>query len=294
MQSAKKPRVGGRNSSIPFRGWLLICSCLALLFLSPIVASLLHSLKTPRDSSQSPPTYLPKTLSFDNYKSLANSSSGIISDGIFLYIKNSLVLAIITVIGTLILATLAGYGFAQFKFRGKEIYFSIILLMIMVPFQALLTPLYYLFSQVKIQNSLFGLGLIYITYQLPFSIFLMRNTFMVIPKALSEAALVDGCSSFKVFKSIMLPLAQPGIISVSLFAFFASWNEFIAALTMISTQEKYPLPVVLTLLLDRQMGATNFGFLQAGVVVTMIPCILLFLVLQKYYVSGLISGGVKS
>jgi multiple sugar transport system permease protein len=255
---------------------------------------LLHSLKTPRDSSQSPPTYLPKTLSFDNYKSLANSSSGIISNGIFVYIQNSLILALITVIGTLILATLAGYGFAQFKFKGKEIYFSAILLMIMVPFQALLTPLYFLFSQVGIQNSLFGLGLIYITYQLPFSIFLMRNTFMVIPKALSEAALVDGCSSFKVFKSIMLPLAQPGIISVSLFAFFASWNEFIAALTMISTQEKYPLPVVLTLLLDRQMGATNFGFLQAGVVVTMIPCILLFLVLQKYYVSGLISGGVKS
>lgn len=294
MASSKKPRVGGRNSSIPFRGWFLICSCLTLLFLSPIVSSLLHSLKTPRDSSQNPPTYLPKTLSFQNYKSLANSSSGIISDGIYLYIKNSLVLAVITVIGTLILATLAGYGFAQFKFKGKEIYFSMILLMIMVPFQALLTPLYFLFSQVGIQNSLFGLGLIYITYQLPFSIFLMRNTFMVIPKALSEAALVDGCSSFKVFKSIMLPLAQPGIISVSLFAFFASWNEFIAALTMISTQEKYPLPVVLTLLLDRQMGATNFGFLQAGVVVTMIPCILLFLVLQKYYVSGLISGGVKS
>jgi multiple sugar transport system permease protein len=294
VSAKKRSRVGSRNSSIPFRGWILICSCLALLFLSPIVSSLLHSLKTPRDSSQSPPTYLPKTLSFDNYKSLANSSSGIISNGIFVYIQNSLILALITVIGTLILATLAGYGFAQFKFKGKEIYFSAILLMIMVPFQALLTPLYFLFSQVGIQNSLFGLGLIYITYQLPFSIFLMRNTFMVIPKALSEAALVDGCSSFKVFKSIMLPLAQPGIISVSLFAFFASWNEFIAALTMISTQEKYPLPVVLTLLLDRQMGATNFGFLQAGVVVTMIPCILLFLVLQKYYVSGLISGGVKS
>ena len=289
-----KSKVGSRNSSIPFRGWLLICSCLAVLFLSPIVASFLHSLKTPRESASSPPTYIPKHFSFDNYKALANSSKGIISDGIFLYIRNSIVLAIITVIGTLILSTLAGYGFAQFNFKGKKVFFALILLMIMVPFQALLTPLYYLFSQVGIQNSLYGLSLIYITYQLPFSIFLMRNTFMVIPKALAEAALVDGCSSFKVFKSIMLPLARPGIISVSLFAFFASWNEFIAALTMISTQENYPLPVVLTLLLDRQMGATNFGFLQAGVVVTMIPCILLFLVLQKYYVSGLVSGGVKS
>lgn len=290
----KKIKVGGRNSSIPFRGWLLICICLSVLFVSPIISSILHSLKTARDSSESPPTYLPKVLSLENYKALADSSSGIISNGIFLYIRNSVVLALITVIGTLILATLAGYGFAQFKFRGKEIYFASILLMIMVPFQALLTPLYYLFSQVKIQNSLFGLSLIYITYQLPFSIFLMRNTFMVIPKALGEAALVDGCSTFKVFKSIMLPLARPGIISVALFAFFASWNEFIAALTMLSTQENYPLPVVLTLLTDRQMGATNFGFLQAGVVVTMVPCIVLFLVLQKYYVSGLISGGVKS
>jgi multiple sugar transport system permease protein len=265
-----------------------------VLFLSPILSSLFHSLKTPKDSASSPPTYIPPTFSLDNYQSLANSSSGIISDGIYLYIGNSLLLAGLTVIGTLILATLAGYGFARFKFKGREIYFAIILLMIMVPFQALLTPIYFLFAQVGLQNSLVGLSLIYITYQLPFSIFLMRNTFMVIPQALGEAAMVDGCSPFKVFRSIMLPLAQPGIISVALFAFFASWNEFIAALTMISVQEKYPLPVVLTLLSDRQMGATNFGFLQAGVVVTMIPCIALFLVLQKYYVSGLVSGGVKS
>ena len=290
----KKSKRRSRNSSIPFRGWLVICISLMVHFLSPILSSFFHSLKTPKDSASSPPTYIPPTFSLDNYQSLANSSSGIISDGIYLYIGNSLLLAGLTVIGTLILATLAGYGFARFKFKGREIYFAIILLMIMVPFQALLTPIYFLFAQVGLQNSLVGLSLIYITYQLPFSIFLMRNTFMVIPQALGEAAMVDGCSPFKVFRSIMLPLAQPGIISVALFAFFASWNEFIAALTMISVQEKYPLPVVLTLLSDRQMGATNFGFLQAGVVVTMIPCIALFLVLQKYYVSGLVSGGVKS
>jgi len=290
----KKRKVGSRNSSIPFRGWLVICISLMTLFLSPILASLFHSLKTAKDSATSPPTYLPPTFSIENYRSLANSSTGVISDGIYLYIWNSVVLAVITVIGTLILSTLAGYGFARFNFKGKEVFFAAILLMIMVPFQALLTPIYFLFSQTGLQNSLLGLGLIYITYQLPFSIFLMRNTFMVIPKALGEAAMVDGCSQFKIFKTIMLPLARPGVISVALFAFFASWNEFIAALTMISVQEKYPLPVILTLLLDRQMGAINFGFLQAGVVVTMIPCIALFLVLQKYYVSGLVSGGVKS
>lgn len=290
----KKSNQRGRNSFIPFRGWLIICISLMVLFLSPILASLFHSLKTPKDSVSSPPTYIPPTFSLDNYQSLVNSSNGIISDGIYLYIGNSLILAALTVLGTLVLATLAGYGFARFNFKGKEVYFAVILLMIMVPFQALLTPIYFLFSKVGLQNSLLGLSLIYITYQLPFSIFLMRNTFMVIPQALGEAAMVDGCSPFKVFKSIMLPLSQPGIISVALFAFFASWNEFIAALTMFSVQEKYPLPVVLTLLGDRQMGATNFGFLQAGVVVTMIPCIALFLVLQKYYVSGLVSGGVKS
>jgi len=290
----KKRKVGSRNSSIPFRGWLVICVSLMTLFLSPILASLLHSLKTAKDSAMSPPTFLPPTFSLENYKSLVNSSTGVISNGIYLYIWNSVVLAVITVIGTLILSTLAGYGFARFNFKGKELFFAAILLMIMVPFQALLTPIYFLFSQTGLQNSLLGLGLIYITYQLPFSIFLMRNTFMVIPKALGEAALVDGCTQFKIFKTIMLPLARPGVISVALFAFFASWNEFIAALTMISVQEKYPLPVILTLLTDRQMGATNFGFLQAGVMVTMIPCIVLFLFLQKYYVSGLISGGVKS
>lgn len=290
----KKSKRRGRNSPIPFRGWLVICISLMILFLSPILSSLLHSVKTPKDSASSPPTYIPPTFSFENYRALATSSNGLISNGIHVYIGNSLILATLTVLGTLFLATLGGYGFARFNFKGKEIYFAVILLMIMVPFQALLTPIYFLFSQIELQNSLIGLSLIYITYQLPFSIFLMRNTFVVIPRELGEAAMVDGCSPFKVFRSVMLPLSRPGIISVALFAFFASWNEFIAALSMISVQEKYPLPVVLTLLSDRQLGSLNFGLLQAGVVVTMIPCITLFVVLQKYYVSGLISGGVKS
>jgi multiple sugar transport system permease protein len=283
-----------RHSPIPFRGWLVICVSLSILFLSPILASLLHSLKRPSDSAASPPGYIPREFSFENYRKLADSSGGLISDGIMLYVSNSLLLALITVLGSLFLSTLAGYGFARFKFRGRGLFFGLILLMIMVPFQALLTPIYFIFSQVGLQNSLIGLSLIYITYQLPFSIFLMRNTFMSIPVALGEAAMIDGCSPFKTFRSVMLPLAKPGIISVALFAFFASWNEFIAALSLISVQEKYSLPVVLTLLGDRQMGATNFGFLQAGVVVTMLPCIALFLVLQKYYVNGLISGSVKA
>ena len=132
----KKSKRRSRNSSIPFRGWLVICISLMVLFLSPILSSLFHSLKTPKDSASSPPTYIPPSFSLDNYQSLANSSSGIISDGIYLYIGNSLLLAGLTVIGTLVLATLAGYGFARFKFKGREIYFAIILLMIMVPFQA--------------------------------------------------------------------------------------------------------------------------------------------------------------
>jgi multiple sugar transport system permease protein len=114
-----------------------------------------------------------------------------------------------------------------------------------------------------------------------------------VPQALEEAALVDGASSFRMFRQIMLPLVRPGVITVALFAFFAAWNEFFAALILLSDQSQYTLPVALTLLQGSLLGQISWGTLQAGVMVSMVPCVIIYAVLQRYYVAGLLSGGIK-
>ena len=206
---------------------------------------------------------------------------------------NSVLVALGTVIGTVILATTAGYGFEKYGFFGRSTAFMVIIAMLMIPFQAVVTPLYIVLNKLGFHNSLTGLTLVYITYQLPFALFVMRNAFAAVPQALEEAALVDGASSVRMFRQVMLPLVRPGVITVALFAFFAAWNEFFAALILLSDQSKYTLPVALTLLQGSLLGQISWGTLQAGVMVSMIPCVIIYAVLQRYYVAGMLSGGIK-
>jgi multiple sugar transport system permease protein len=285
----RKEKVVVAHERMPGKAWFIICSCIAVMVLYPLVASLMSSLKDPKEAQQTPPSFFPQDWSFSSFRRLTG-----ISDGVTHYIVNSSLLAAGTVFGTLVLSVLAGYGFARFKFKTKGLLFGVILLMIMIPFQALLTPIYVIFGKIGLQNNLVGLCFIYITYQLPFSIFVMRNSFAEIPSSLEEAAIVDGCSPWTTFSRVMLPLAVPGCISVALFAFFASWNEFLAALILMNDQANYTLPIMLTLINARLYGQVDWGLMQAGVIVTMIPCMILFLTLQKYYVQGLMTGGVKA
>jgi multiple sugar transport system permease protein len=198
-----------------------------------------------------------------------------------------------TTLGTCLVATLAGYGFARFRFPLRGPLFGVVLVTLMVPFQAILTPLYMVMQTLHLQNTLAGLVLVYITFQLPLSVFLMRNSFAAVPRALEDAAALDGCGSFATLWRVMLAVVRPGLVTVALFAFFSAWNEFLAALVLLSDDAHYTLPIFLTTLVTGRLGAIQWGVLEAGVVVTMIPCVALFLLLQRYYVKGLISGAVK-
>jgi multiple sugar transport system permease protein len=273
--------------SLPALAWWTICICIAILFALPLLLSLVSSLRPPA-VSQGSPELIPKQISFGNFHGLNKLGSGIGA-----YLRNSVLVACATVIGTVVLATLAGFGFAKFRFFGRRIAFLAIILMLMIPFQAIVTPLYVMLVKVKLSDSLIGLAAVYITYQLPFSIFVMRNAFSAVPDALQESAHMDGCSTWRGFTKIMLPLAMPGAITVALFAFFTAWNEFFAALIFLSNQGKYTLPIMLTLIQGQQYGQVDWGLLQAGVMVTMLPCIVIFITLQRYYVQGMLSGSVK-
>jgi len=163
----------------------------------------------------------------------------------------------------------------------------------MVPFQALLTPMYSVLVFLHLQNSLLGLTLVYITFQMPFSLFVMRNAFAGVPQEIEDAAAMDGASTLSTLLRVMVPVAKPAVVTVALFAFFSAWNEFLAALIFLSDQARYTLPVFLTTLVVGRLGAVNWGVLEAGVVITIVPCLIIFLLLQRYYVRGLVSGAVR-
>ena len=177
--------------------------------------------------------------------------------------------------------------------RGKEIAFLLLLAPVMIPYQAILTPLYLDFAKVGLVNSQLGLAIVHTILQLPFSIYLMRNSFEAIPREIEEAAMIDGCSAWRRLTRIFLPLAVPGLVTVALFAFINSWNEFLAALIFMSRESSFTVPILLVSVRIGHHGAVDWGALQASIIISIIPCLAVYLALQRYYISGLLSGGVK-
>jgi multiple sugar transport system permease protein len=266
----------------------VIMTAVALLFLAPLIWSAMASV-SPRGGTAQTEGY-----GLGNYGSL---NQGFGSPGqppdLIHFLGNSLVISGITVALTLVLSILGGYAFARFRFFGKNALFILVLSILMVPYASLLIPLYVLLQTVGLGNSLVGVALVLTLFQLPFAIFMMRIAFEAIPPELEESALVDGCTTFGALRRVMLPSAMPGVITVGLFSFLAAWNDFIAPLMILNDPMAYPLPLAVANLRQETMGVVDYGITQAGVVVLALPCIVLFLLLQRFYVRGFMSGALK-
>jgi multiple sugar transport system permease protein len=268
-------------------GALLIV--IALVMLLPLLASVFHSIKSPAEGAAVPPGFFPRTFSLANYVKLWNYQAGLP-----VYLYNSFGTAFLTIVLTLGLTIPAGYGLARFPIPGKEPLFVFLLLTLIIPHQALLTPIFLMFAQLGLTNSILGLAILHTAIQLPFSLYVMRNSFEAVPRELEEAAVIDGCNSWQVLWKIYVPSIRPAIVTVALFAFIMSWNEFLGALVLMSRGDAFTLPPILASARSvSSLGGTDWGMLQAGVTVSIIPCVAVYLLLQKYYVSGLISGAVK-
>ena len=262
---------------------------LAITFIAPLAWAFLSSLKPAAEARQPPlPPWPTGTVTIENYVALDGYGAGFWS-----HAGNSIIVSLATVILTVVISVLAGYGFSRFKFPFKGLCFILIISTIMIPFQSILTPLFLILSKMGLQNSLAGLVLIYVTLQMPFSIFMMRNAFDSVPLEIEEAARVEGATVMTVLVRVMLPLVAPGIVTVAIFAFLAAWNEFLAALIFLTDQDKYTLPILIVAVRSGRYGTVDWGAVQSGVTVMMIPCVLLFLLLQRYYVRGLTAGAVK-
>jgi multiple sugar transport system permease protein len=255
---------------------------LAVLFISPLVWSFFTSIYGSRATGGEP------GFGADNYARLVEYGAGL-----WQYSWNSIVVSFIAVAGTLIVSVLGGYAFARFQFPGKNLIFMGALAILMIPHPTILVPLYTMLGWVGMQNSLISVGLVLVMFQLPFGLFMMRNAFEALPKEIEEAALLDGCSTFGALRRILLRAVVPAMVTVGMFAFLAAWNEFLTPLIFLTQGESFTLPVALVSLRSGEMGAIDLGALQAGIVVTAIPCLLIFILLQRHYVRGFAAGAVR-
>jgi multiple sugar transport system permease protein len=230
---------------------------------------------------------------FENIKNVLT-----FQDGVFIYwVINSAIYAVVSAVGASFLSTAAGYGFAKYDFPGKAVLFAITLGAIMVPIAALTVPTYLLFARAGLTDTYFAI--ILPSLATPFGVFLMRvYAADAVDNALIEAARVDGVGELRIFFTVALRLLLPGSITVLLFSLVATWNNYFLPLIMLNTAEKFPLTVGLALWQSTAAGGSGsralFSTVITGSLLSIIPLVVAFLFLQRYWQSGLATGGVKA
>lgn len=232
------------------------------------------------------PTIFPETLTLTHYANLLSSSDYPI------YLTNSVVVSAATMAITVVLATSAAYGLYRLPFPGSKTLYRMILLAYIFPGSLLLIPLYVMLSSLNLLDTQLALIIINVTFAAPFSVWLLRAFFASIPFELEEAASLDGASWLQTLLRVVLPLASPGVASVAIFAFITSWTEYMFASILIISDANRTLPVGLAGIIGQYV--IDWGLLLAGAGATTLPIILLFVLIGRYFVQGLLEGGVKA
>ncbi len=263
---------------------------LAIISIGPFLWLVSTALKSPAENIfQYPPQFIPKTITFSNFIGVWKAIPFIT------YIANSFIVVGFTVILNLILSSLAAYPLARMKFRGRGFIFYAVLATIMIPFQVIMVPVYLMVLRLNLVDSYSNLAG-YVGLILPFAvnafgIFLMRQAFLAIPKELEEAAIIDGCGVFDIWMRVMLPLTKPALATLAVFTFAGAWSEFLWPSIVLSKQEMYTLPIGLNHL--QGVFSANWRYIAAGAIIFMMPILVFFLSVQKYFMGGTMQGAVK-
>jgi arabinogalactan oligomer/maltooligosaccharide transport system permease protein len=234
---------------------------------------------------------IPHELTLDHFRSLFGSRG---SNGEHLFVRqalNSIVIALATTVVGVFISCTAAYALSRFRFPGRKAGLTTFVVVQMFPATLLIMPLYVVLDKLGLLNSMTGLVLVYSTTAIPFCVWTLKGYFDSLPRELEEAARIDGASPWLIFRRIILPLAKPGLAVTGLFSFMTAWNEFILASTFMTNESHYTLPV----LIQSSVGqfSTQYGVFAAGAIVTSVPVMAVFYVLQKYLVGGLTAGAVK-
>ena len=268
----------------------IVLITVSILSIFPFIWLLSTSLKGAGENIFAyPPTIIPKDFTWANYVGVWHRVD------LMRYFINSMIVAGGTVLLNLILSSLAAYPLARMEFNGKKITFFAILATIMVPFQAIMLPVYLITLKLhlvdSVSNTMGFIGLIMPFAVSAFGIFLMRQAFLAIPKEMEEAAIVDGCNAFQVFWKVLLPMVKPSLAVLAIFTFIGSWGEFLWPSIVLTKESMFTLPVGVNNL--QGMFSSNWRYIAAGSIISTIPIIIFFLALQKYFISGENEGAVK-
>lgn len=270
---------------MPYRNLLshLILIVAAVVLMFPFVWMLSGSFKDNLEVVRMPPNLIPDTFKFSNYVEITKYFP------IYRFLGNSVGVSLVTTAAQIVVCAMAAFVFAKIPFRGRETLFVLYLITMMIPTQVTMTPLFIVFQKLHLTNTYLGLILpgIFSAY----GTFLLRQHIMTIPDPLIEAARMDGASYLRVFVSIILPLSKPALATLAIFAFMASWNNFLWPLIITSDKELMTLPIGLSKLQGR--WATEWNILMAGNVISFIPIFIVFLFASKYFIKGMTMSGVK-
>ncbi len=255
----------------------------AVLTLTPLVWMAAASLMPTGQATTYPPSFIPRGPTLEHYRDLLTRLH------LARNFANSGIVAGVTTLCSLLLNSMAGYAFAKLRFRGRDALFRVLLLGLVIPAQVAMLPLFVLMKQLHLVNTYWGA--ILPSAASVFGIFLIRQYVSSIPDELLDAARIDGASEWRIYRSIVLPLAAPILVTLAVFVFMSAWNDFMWPLIVLSDDAKYTLPVALANLSGEHVQDTEL--MMAGAVVTLLPVLLVFIALQRYYIRGIMLGGVK-
>ena len=257
----------------------------SLVLILPFLWIISTSLKGDEDIFTTPPQWIPTDIRWENYSDVFDRMPYLI------YFRNSVFVTVMTIVGVVISSSLVAYAFACLRWPGRNALFIFVLATMMLPMQVTMIPMFVLFKEIGWLNTykplivpaFFGGG--------AFNIFLLRQFFLTIPKELFEAARIDGCSEFRIYWNIVLPLAKPALATVAILTFMFSWNDFLGPLIYLSDQLKGTIALGLALFVGQHQ--TEWGMLMAASVLMMIPMVLIFFFFQRYFIKGFVMSGIK-
>lgn len=267
--------------------FLVVLVCAFALF--PFLWMISTSFKPAEEVYTNTPAFIPDNPTAQGYVEMLTTESSTFD--FKKWAVNSVVIALMTTIFSMVIATLGGYGISRFRFRGRGALSYIVLTTQVLPGSLLMIPLYIIMGNLQLLDTRLGLVIAYATFSVPFCTWMMKGFFDSIPLSLEEAAKVDGAGRFRCFATVVMPLTVPGLVATGLFAFINGWNEYLFASTFMKSYENWTLPMGIASFQGQY--TTNWGTLMAGSVLVTIPVVILFLTLQKHLVGGMTAGAVK-
>jgi len=257
---------------------------LGILFLFPFLWMFSTALKSDHQMFTYPPIWIPKPMVWKNFADAVTTIS------FFTFLKNTLIVSILSTIGAIISCPLVAYSLARINWKGRNILFIITIAIMMIPGQVTMVPMFIVFTKLKMVGTFVPL-IIPTFFGVPFYIFLMRQFFKQLPKNFEDAARIDGCSEFQIYWRIMLPLCQPAILTIALFQFMSSWSDFLGPLIYLNNEEMYTLQLGLQQF--KQAYNTQWNLLMAASILIALPVIILYFFVQRSFIQGISLGGMK-